>query len=128
MFRFLIIYLLLNSFILVYSLYGNPKITFSPNESVPKEVILENDSLLVKVQLGRYVYFTSFRDKISNIEFVNADKPAPVVKINSQWHLLQVGFNIWQVSKFDEGDRNGVQIELFSDYLENPSDVRSTLP
>jgi hypothetical protein len=66
------------------------------------------------------VYFTSFLDKISQIEFIDPDQPAPVVKINNQWHLLQVGFNIWQVTEFNEQDKDGVQIELFSDYLENP--------
>jgi hypothetical protein len=102
------------------SVYGNPKITLLPNEKVPKQIILENDSLLVKVELGRYVYFTSFKDKISEVDFINPEKPAPVVKINSQWHLLQVGFNIWQVSKLEDKDKDGIQIELFSDYLENP--------
>jgi hypothetical protein len=66
------------------------------------------------------VYFTSYKDKISGVEFVDPDKPAPVVKINSQWHLLQVGFNIWQVTKFEDNDKKGVQVELFSEYLENP--------
>jgi len=116
MYRFLLFIILC----LVSSVYGNPKITFLPNESVPKEIVLENDSLLVKVKLGRYVYFKSFKDKISNIEFIDPEKPAPVVKLNSQWHLLQVGFNIWQVMQLNKGDKKGVQIELRSDYLENP--------
>ena len=114
--HFLIFFVLVS----ISYLYGNPKITMLPNDTVPNQIILENDSILVKIKLGRYVYFTSFLDKISQIEFIDPDKPAPVVKINSQWHLLQVGFTVWQVSKITEGDKKGVQIELFSEYLENP--------
>ncbi len=120
MYRLLALLFILITFIFLSTVYGTPKITMLPNESVPNQIILENDSLLVKIQLGRYVYFTSFKDKISQIEFIDPKVPAPVVKINSQWHLLQVGFNIWQVSKFEEQDKKGIQIELFSDYLENP--------
>lgn len=116
MYKILLLYILG----IISSVYGNSEISFFPNEEIPKEVILENDSLLVKVQLGRYVYFTSFKDKLSKIEFIDPAKPAPVVKINSQWHLLQVGFNIWQVTRITDGNNKGVQIELFSDYLENP--------
>jgi hypothetical protein len=107
-------------FLYISSVYSISKIQILPNEEIPNEIILENDSLSVKVQLGRYVYFTSFKDKISGVEFIDPATPAPVVKINSQWHLLQVGFNIWQVTEFSNGDKKGVQIELFSDYLENP--------
>ena len=112
--------LLFITLVIVSYAYGSHKITILPNESVPQEIVLENDSLQTRIQLGRYVYFTSFRDKISGIEFIDPGSPAPVVKINSQWHLLQVGFNIWQVSRFEDQENKGVQIDLFSDYLENP--------
>ena len=108
------------AFNVISSLYAAINVTLLPNKSVPRQVVLENDKLRVEVQVGRYIYFTSFKDKISQMEFIDAAAPAPVVKINSQWHLLQVGFSIWQVIEISDEKTKGVQIELFSDYLENP--------
>ncbi len=101
-------------------LSAQPRLTLHPNEDVPRELTLENDDLFVRVQLGRYLYLTSFLDKVSGVQFVDPEKPAPLVKVSNQWHLLQVGFNIWQVTERVDGAERGAEIRLFSNSLENP--------
>ena len=101
-------------------LSAQPRLSLHPNEDVPRELTLENDRLRVRVQLGRYLYLTSFLDKVSGVQFVDPEKPAPLAKVSNQWHLLQVGFNIWQVTPLAEGADRGAEIRLFSNSLENP--------
>ncbi|MGH7455666.1 MAG: hypothetical protein ACRENG_30200, partial [bacterium] len=73
------------------NLRGEIKVQILPNEIAPQRVVLENDSLSVKITLGRGVYFASFLDKINGVEFIDASNPAPVVNIYNNWHLLQIG-------------------------------------
>lgn len=95
------------------------RVQILPNETVPSQVVLENDGLRTSVSIGRNLYFTSFYDKLGGVEFVDSSRPAPVVNINNTWHLLQLGFNIWQVRPLESASGKGVEIELFSNYLEN---------
>jgi len=101
-------------------LAAQPRLTLSPNEAVPRELTLENEHLLVRVQIGRYVYLTSLLDKVRGVQFVDPEQPPPLVKVGNQWHLLQVGFNVWQVTELVDGADRGAEIRLFSNSLENP--------
>lgn len=90
-----------------------------PNTHVPNQAVLENGGLRTSISIGRNLYFTSFFDKQSGVEFIDPSRPAPVVNINNNWHLLQLGFNVWQVRPLTNSSGTGVEIELFSNYLEN---------
>lgn len=117
-------------FLFAALLHSEVRVQILPDENVPNRVVLENDGLRVGVSVSRAVHFTSFLDKATGVDFIDPARPAPVVNISNNWHLLQLGFNIWQIHRIETGAGKGVEIELFSNYLENPHHLflRLTLP
>ena len=91
-----------------------------PNDTITKEIILENDSLFVHINLAWKLTVSSMKYKPRNLEFIQPDSPMPLVNIENRWTLFNVGFGIREV-KFNRGkDQSGVLIHAYSNYLENP--------
>ncbi len=91
-----------------------------PNESTPRTIILENDSLSMKISLDWKLSVKSLKFKKKNIELIQSDTPMPLIGIENQWTLFNVGFGIRNVSIQRTKEFSTVLIHAYSNYLENP--------
>src|SRR5690606_9625834 len=61
---------------------------------------------------------TSLQFKPREIEFIRPDAPMPLVGIENEWTLNNVGFQLREVEEHASGQ--AVRIHAHSNYLENP--------
>jgi len=104
----------------VFFSHADVRIKVLPDEEVPRSIILENDSLLITISLDWKMIVTSLKYKPRNIEFIQADRPMPLVGIENLWTLFNVGFGLKGVSIQRYEDSKTVLISTYSNYLENP--------
>jgi len=106
--------------IYAFSFGAAVRIQAIPNESTPRIIILENDSLSMTISLDWKLSVKSLKFKKKNIELIQSDTPMPLVGIENQWTLFNVGFGIRNVSIQRNKEFSTVLIHAYSNYLENP--------
>jgi len=96
------------------------KVQALPNETTPREIIIENDSLLVTISLDWKLTVNSLKYKPRDLEFIQPEYPMPLVGIENRWSLFNVGFGILNVTIKRTSESSTVLIHAYSNYLENP--------
>ncbi|MGY9003679.1 MAG: hypothetical protein ACKVIF_10880, partial [Rhodospirillales bacterium] len=106
--------------LMAYPGYGVVDIRVLPNEVTPKQVILENDSLYIEIQVDWTPVISSLKYKPTGVELVQADRPIPLFGADNRWTLFNVGYELKEVDIRRSKERVGVTIHAYSRYLENP--------
>jgi len=112
----------LSILLLIYysNIYSQLNIEVLPNEKVPREIIISNDSLLIKIDLNRNLEVSEFIYKPLNLDLLKEGVPMPLVSIDNSWSLNNVGFGIRYANVVREKDYGKISIHAYSNYLENP--------
>jgi len=91
-----------------------------PNEQNPKVIYITNDSLSLTIQVNDRLEVSSLLYKPANTEMLQAGKPMPLVSIDNNWTLNNVGFGLQEVTIKRSGTTARLQIHAYSNYTENP--------
>jgi hypothetical protein len=102
------------------NVYCQLKIDFLPNEEIPREIIVSNDSLLLKIELNRNLEVSEFIYKPLNLNLLKDGVAMPLVSIDNTWSLNNVGFGIRYANVVRENGYGKITIHAYSNYLENP--------
>ena len=105
--------------LMAYPAYGVVDIRVLPNELTPKQVILENDSLFLEIQVEWAPVISSLKYKPTDVELVQADRPIPLFSADNRWVLFNVGFELKEIEIRRSEEKVGVTIHAYSRYLEN---------
>ncbi len=100
--------------------YNAVTIEVLPNEVTPQQVILENDSLVMKSQVDWAPVITSLKYKPTGVELIQDERPMPLFGLDNRWTLFNVGHELKEVDVRRSKGKVGVTIHAYSRYLENP--------
>ena len=116
---------LVNYFVLftqfsLFQIYAKPRVSFLPNKSQVKEIVLENDVYSYKIAIDNAVKLVHVIDKTSDYDYMK-DSGSLIFTSSPDpgFWLDNVGYQLFTVEEFTKGDRKGVSIRQQSSYVEN---------
>ena len=96
------------------------KVSALPDAENPKTIVLENDSLSMTINMDWQLSVPVMEYKPLGINFIQPNKPMPLVQTDSPWILNNVGFAIRTATVEQTMESAIVSIEARSNYVENP--------
>ena len=107
--------------------FAQLKISAEPNDDTPRVIYIKNDSLSMKISIDDKLLVHSLKYLPANIELIQLDNPMPLVNIDNNWTLNNVGFSIRDAKIIRNENTGKILIHAYSNYLENSFHIFITL-
>ena len=95
-------------------------VSYIPDKDLVRNIILENGLIKYELTLDKGVHLTGATDKSTGLDHLQNNPDLLFISQRIPWHIIDVGFQLFQVEEERTGEHVTIRIRQQSTYVENP--------